>query len=92
MKLQNPERSDKRKEGKKMRKKKLLAGILSLAMVIGMVPTAQVSAAKKISLSGTKLTVEKGKTKTLKVKGTTKKVTWKALSGKKYITPKAKNM
>ena len=55
-----------------------------------MIPASEVSAAKKVSLSNKKLTVTKGKSKTLKVKNTKKKVKWKILSGKKYISLKKK--
>lgn len=71
-------------------KKQLMAWALSFALLFGMIPNAEVSAAKKVSLSTKKLTVTKGKSKTLKVKNTKKKVTWKVVSGKKYITLKKK--
>ena len=72
------------------RKKQLTACLLSFALLLGMIPASEVSAAKKVSLSTKKLTVTKGKSKTLKVKNTTKKVKWKILSGKKYISLKKK--
>lgn len=71
-------------------KKQLMACTLSFALLLGMIPTAEVSAAKKVSLSTKKLTITKGKSKTLKVKNTKKKVTWKVVSGKKYISLKKK--
>ena len=72
------------------RKKQLTACLLSFALLLGMIPASEVSAAKKVSLSNKKLTVTKGKSKTLKVKNTKKKVKWKILSGKKYISLKKK--
>ena len=63
---------------------------LAFALLLGMIPASEVSAAKKVSLSNKKLTVTKGKSKTLKVKNTKKKVKWKILSGKKYISLKKK--
>lgn len=71
-------------------KKQLTVCLLSFALLLGVIPTAEVSAAKKVSLSSKKITVTKGKSKTLKVKNTKKKVKWKILSGKKYITLKKK--
>lgn len=71
-------------------KKQLMACTLSFALLLGMIPIAEVSAAKKVSLSTKKLTITKGKSKTLKVKNTKKKVTWKVVSGKKYISLKKK--
>ena len=70
--------------------KQLVVCVLSFALLVGMISAAEVSAAKKVSLSTKKMTVTKGKSKTLKVKNTKKKVTWKILSGKKYITMKKK--
>lgn len=70
------------------RKKQLTACLLAFALLLGMIPASEVSAAKKVSLSNKKLTVTKGKSKTLKVKNTKKKVKWKILSGKKYISLK----
>ena len=63
------------------RKKQLTACLLAFALLLGMIPASEVSAAKKVSLSNKKLTVTKGKSKTLKVKNTKKKVKWKILSG-----------
>lgn len=71
-------------------KRKLIVRFLSFALVLGMIPTACVSAAKKVSLSNKKISITKGKSKTIKVKNTKKKVTWKILSGKRYITLKKK--
>lgn len=71
-------------------KKQLTVCLLSFALLLGLIPTAEVSAVKKVSLSSKKITVTKGKSKILKVKNTKKKVKWKILSGKKYITLKKK--
>ena len=56
------------------RKKQLTACLLAFALLLGMIPASEVSAAKKVSLS----------------KNTKKKVKWKILSGKKYISLKKK--
>ena len=71
-------------------KQKLMAYFLSFALLLGMISTVNVSAAKKISLSNKKITITKGNSKTIKVKNTKKKVKWKILSGKKCITLKKK--
>ena len=71
-------------------KQKLIAYFLSFALILGMISTVNVSAAKKISLSNKKITITKGSSKTIKVKNTKKKVKWKVLSGKKCITLKKK--
>lgn len=72
-------------------KKQLIICGLSFALIIGMIPTAEVLAAKKVSLSTKKMTITKGKSKILKVRNTKKTVRWKVLSGKKYITLKKKS-
>lgn len=71
-------------------KKQLTACLLFFALLIGMIPTAEVSAAKKVSLNSKKITVTKGKSKMLEVKNTKKKVKWSILFGKKYIALKRK--
>lgn len=50
----------------------------------------KVSAKKGVYLSSKKITIIKGKTKTLKVKNTKSKPKWKVISGKKYISIKKK--
>ena len=55
-------------------------------MLLVMFSQESVQAAKKASLSSKKLSVEVGKTKTLKIKNTNKKVTWKVVSGKNKIS------
>ena len=72
-------------------KKQLIACGLSFALLLGMIPVNEVSAAKKVNLSTKKLTVTKGKSKTLKVKNAKKTVKWKILSGKKRIALKKKS-
>lgn len=72
-------------------KKQLIACGLSLALLFGMIPGNEVLAAKKVNLSTKKLTVTKGKNKTLKVKNAKKKVKWKILSGKQRIALKKKS-
>ena len=68
-------------------RKRVLPLLLSFAMVMGAFTSVDVSAAKKkVSLSSKKITINVGQTKTVKVKNTTKKVKWKILSGKKYIS------
>lgn len=72
-------------------KKQLIACGLSFALLLGMIPVNEVSAAKKVNLSTKKLTVTKGKSKTLKVKNAKKTVKWKILSGKQRIALKKKS-
>ena len=73
-----------------MTKNKLIVCCLSLALLFGMFPIKEMAAAKKVSLSSKKITIQKGKSKTLTVKNTKKKVKWKILSGKKVISLKKK--
>lgn len=72
-------------------KKQLIACGLSLALLLGMIPANEVSAAKKVKLSTRKLTVTKGKSKTLRVKNARKAVKWKILYGKRRIALKKKS-
>ena len=58
---------------------------LMLALLISITVHSPVYAAKKAGLSQSKLTVTVGGQKTLKMKNTSKKVSWKILSGKKNI-------
>ena len=57
-------------------KKGLIAIVLTLAMIITMLPNQSVMAAKKPKLNKTKLTLTVGKSTTLKVYNTKKKVKW----------------
>ncbi|MCH5267688.1 MAG: hypothetical protein J1E62_05015 [Lachnospiraceae bacterium] len=54
------------------------------------VDTVEAAAKKSAKLSKKKLTVQVGKTKTLKLKNNKKKTKWKIVSGKKYIKLKSK--
>ncbi len=72
-------------------KKKLIACGVSVALLLNIIPANEVLAAKKVTLSARKLSVTKGKRKTLRVKNTKKKVKWKILSGKQRITLKKKS-
>lgn len=68
--------------------KKLWRGIsilLLLLLLVLAIPTTSVQAAAKVKLNKTKVTLCEGKTTTLKVKGTKKKVTWTS-SDKKVAT------
>lgn len=57
-------------------------------MAVFLFAGTSVQAAAKISLSQSKITLEAGKSTTIKVKNTGKKVSWKILSGKKNISIK----
>ena len=66
--------------------KKILAVVLALVLSISLLPATGVSAAsKKVKLNKTKATIYVGKTVTLKVKNTKKKVKW-STSNKKVAT------
>lgn len=67
--------------------KKAVSSALLFSMVLGAaaVPAANAEAAKKPKLSSSKVTVNVGKPKTIKVKNTKKKVKWSIKSGKKNI-------
>ena len=76
------------------RMRRILMVCLAVMLLLGMVPT-NVDAASKVKLNKTKCTVYIGTTETLKVQGTSKKVTWKSsnkkiatVSSKGKITPK----
>jgi hypothetical protein len=71
-------------------KTKILALVCAVSLILTGNGVNQALAAKKTALSSTTLTLTKGKSKVLKVKNTTKKVTWSILSGKKVITLKQK--
>ena len=51
---------------------KAIAYILSFALLIGMVPVNEAEAGKKVALSSKKVTVQTGKSKTIKVKNAKK--------------------
>ena len=65
--------------------KKLLALIVAIALSISMLPTTNVSAAKKVKLNKATATIYVGKTVTLKLKNSKKKVKW-TTSNKKIAT------
>ncbi len=65
--------------------KKLLALIFVIVLSISMIPTTNVSAAKKVKLNKTKATIYVEKTVTLKLKNNKKKVKW-TTSNKKIAT------
>ena len=66
--------------------KRILAVVLAFVLSISLLPAAGVSAAsKKVKLNKTKATIYVGKTVTLKVKNTKKKVKW-STSNKKVAT------
>lgn len=69
-----------------------LAAGLVMRMIFPLSMDTPVLGAGKVRLSHSKITVKVGKTKTIKVKNTGKKVTWKVLSGKKNLSiTKGKN-
>ena len=55
-------------------KRKLMVYFLSFALALGITSPVGVSAAKKVKLSNKKISIVKGKSKTIKVKNTKKKV------------------
>lgn len=67
-------------------KKQLTVCLLTFSLLLGMFSESSASALKKVSLSSKKITITEGTSKTLKVKNTKKKVKWKILYGKKFIT------
>lgn len=70
---------------KNQRKVVIVFGLI-LALAASLAIQFAVYAAKKTGLSRSKLTVTVGGQKTLKMKNTSKKVSWKILSGKKNIS------
>lgn len=73
-----------------MRKKQIIACILSFALICGVFPNTEISASKKVSLSCKRIIITKGMSKTLKVRNTKGKVKWKILSGKRFVSLKKK--
>ena len=71
-------------------KTKIIALTLSLVLMLGVLSGNEAFAEKGAFLSSKKLTITKGKSKTLKVKNTKAKVKWKIVSGKKNITIRKK--
>lgn len=70
----------------KNQKRAVIVFSLILALVTSLVIHSPIYAAKKAGLSQSKLTLTVGGQKTLEMKNTSKKVSWKILSGKKNIT------
>ena len=67
-------------------KNRVLAAGLAIMMIVSLFAGTSVLATGKVSLSQSKVTVEVGKVKTIKVKNTKKNVSWEILSGKKNIS------
>ena len=73
-----------------MIKSKSFAVILTAALVTGVFAPAAQSEAASVKLNKTKLSLVKGKSTILKVKGAKKKAVWTISSGKKVIKLSAK--
>lgn len=75
-----------------MRKKNLVTAVLVASMLVGSlgVTSTQADAKSKIKLSTTRVSLNGGASKTIKIKGTKKKVKWSVVSGKKNIKLKNK--
>lgn len=76
-----------------MKKKNLVTAVLVASMLVGSVgvTSTQADAKSKIKLSTTKVSLNGGASKTIKIKGTNKKkVKWSVVSGKKNIKLKNK--
>ena len=70
--------------------KKFLATALTMAMCVTMIGTANVSAATKVKLNKTKVTIQVGRSVKLKVKGTKVKVKWLTSNKKVAVVKKGK--
>lgn len=75
-----------------MRKKNLVTAVLVASMLVGSlgVTSTLADAKSKIKLSTTRVSLNGGASKTIKIKGTKKKVKWSVVSGKKNIKLKNK--
>lgn len=75
-----------------MRKKNLVTAVLVASMLVGSlgVTSTPADAKSKIKLSTTRVSLNGGASKTIKIKGTKKKVKWTIVSGKKNIKLKNK--
>lgn len=75
-----------------MRKKNLVTAVLVASMLAGSlgVTSTPAEAKSKIKLSTTRVSLNGGASKTIKIKGTKKKVKWSIVSGKKNIKLKNK--
>lgn len=69
---------------------RFLSYFLCAMLTFCMLPSTDGAAAKKITLSSKKITLNIRQSKVLKVKNTKKKINWKITSGKKYISVKRK--
>lgn len=75
-----------------MRKKNLVTAVLVASMLVGSlgVTSTPADAKSKIKLSTKRVSLNGGASKTIKIKGTKKKVKWSVVSGKKNIKLKNK--
>lgn len=75
-----------------MRKKNLVTAVLVASMLVGSlgVTSTPADAKSKIKLSTTRVSLNEGESKTIKIRGTKKKVKWSVVSGKKNIKLKSK--
>ena len=75
-----------------MRKKNLVTAVLVASMLVGSLGVTSIpaDAKSKIKLSTTRVSLNGGASKTIKIKGTKKKVKWSVVSGKKNIKLKNK--
>lgn len=75
-----------------MRKKNLVTAVLVASMLVGSVgvTSTPAEAKSKIKLSTTRVSLNGGASKTIKIKGTKKKVKWSVVSGKKVVKLKNK--
>lgn len=75
-----------------MRKKNLVTTVLVASMLVGSlgVTSTPADAKSKIKLSTTRVSLNEGESKTIKIRGTKKKVKWSVVSGKKNIKLKSK--
>ena len=73
-----------------MKTKRVLAFILACAVMWNTVSFQQADAAKKVALNKSKISLTVGQQKVITLKNTTKKVSFRVVSGKKYISLKKK--
>lgn len=75
-----------------MRKKNLVTTVLVASMLVSSLGVASTpaEAKSKIKLSTTRVSLNEGESKTIKIRGTKKKVKWSVVSGKKNIKLKSK--
>lgn len=75
---------------RRMKTKRVLAFILACAVMWNTVSFQQADAAKKVALNKSKISLTVGQQKVITLKNTTKKVSFRVVSGKKYISLKKK--